>query len=394
MPKIILLLLPLLVAACAQTPKKEYKWVSLSEKGYTANSVKVLKETKEFHSDGGFENLEIKKQALPDRNSDSIRKIIFIGDTGCRLKENKNFDAYQNCSNPRDWGYSAVMNIIAPEKPDLIVHLGDYHYREQCSEGKICRQYTTATGYGWKAWDLDFFTPSEKGFAAAPWIFLRGNHEDCKRAFAGYKLLTEQKWDQTCIDHEETEYIQIGDLLIVQMDSTTLTDKPESAENVEIWEKKFKDIEAHLKRVQAKHVWLVTHRPVLALVRDKKGGLETTNINLQKAFLKTGLNKKIHWIIGGHVHNTQYLKAANMPLQIVVGNSGTFLDDHDELKNTDQILKHKIAGFEVTEFFTDTLTAQSFGYAVMTKSADNKSWNLEFKDLDGKTTFSSSKEKN
>ena len=41
-------------------------------------------------------------------------------------------------------------------------------------------------GYGWNVWELDFFAPSARLLAAAPWIMVRGNHEMCKRAGEGW----------------------------------------------------------------------------------------------------------------------------------------------------------------------------------------------------------------
>ncbi len=384
----IMLLLPFLVLACAQTPKKEYKWVSLSENGFTSNSITVLKENKDFQSDKGFENLKTIKQALRGKKTADIKKIILVGDTGCRLKESSFGDSYQNCKHPHEWVYASVIEKISTEKPDLIIHVGDYHYREQCSEGKICRQYTDTVGYGWRSWEADFFAPSQKGFQSAPWIFVRGNHEDCKRAFEGYKLLTEQQWKNNCIPAEKTEYIQVGDLLIVQLDSSSVSDKPETPENEAFWEQQFKDIEKSIQFTNAKQVWLVTHKPLIGLVENSKGELQTINMNLQKAFAKTGLNKKIKLMIAGHIHNTQLINTKNFPKQLVVGNSGTSLDDPSELQNRNKILKKKINGLKITDFFSDTKSGHSFGYAIMTKSSDGINWELTFKDLNGNITYS------
>lgn len=386
----IMLLIPLLLLACAhEGPKKEYHWTSLSEKGFTNNSLKVLKEDKKFQNDKGFENLSAQKTANPDKKTDDIKKIVLIGDTGCRLKESKYGDSYQNCKDSKEWSYAAVMEKIAAEKPDLIIHVGDYHYREQCSEGKVCRNYTDTIGYGWRSWEADFFQPSEKGFAIAPWIFVRGNHEDCKRAWEGYKLLSEQAWNEACVATEKTEYIQIGNLLIVNLDTASINDRPETPENEAFWAQQFKDIEKNIATTNAKQVWLVTHKPVTGLVEDGKGGLATTNENLQKAFAKSGLKDKIEFMIAGHVHNTQLLQAENFPQQIVVGNSGTSLDSSEELMNRDKVLKTKIGDLKLKEFFSDTKTGHSFGFATMTKSVDGISWELQFKDLEGRTTFTS-----
>jgi len=386
--KIIMLLPLLMLLACAhEGAKKQYHWTSLSEKGFTANSLTVLKEDKKFHNDKGFENLAVQKSSLTEKKTDSIKKIVLIGDTGCRLKESKHGDSYQNCKDSKDWGYAAVIEKIAAEKPDLVIHVGDYHYREQCSEGKICRNYTETIGYGWKAWEADFFQPSEKGFTSAPWLFIRGNHEDCNRAWEGYKLLSEQTWEQPCVAYEKTEYLQIGNLLIVNLDTASISDNPEKAENETFWEQQFKDIEKTITASGAQQVWLITHKPVTALVDDYKAGLVATNPHLQKAFAKTGLKNKIDFMIGGHIHNTQFLRAQDFPTQIVVGNSGTSLDSSQKFLDRDAILKTKFGGLTIKEYFSDTKSGHSFGYATLSKSVDGRNWELQFKDLEGNTTF-------
>lgn len=386
MRKIMLLFLFFVLACAHEGPKKEYQWTSLSEKGFTSNNLKVLKEDKSFHSDKGFENLVPTKTPQLDKKTDGIQKIILIGDTDCRLKESKYGDSYQNCKDTKDWQYAAVMEKIAAEKPDLIIHVEDYHYREECSEGKVCRQYTDTIGYGWRSWEADFFAPSQKGFAAAPWIFVRGNHEDCKRAFEGYKLITEQSWSSACIPNEKTEYIQIGNLLLVNLDTASVSDRPESPENEAFWEQQFKDIEKNIAGSTAKQIWLITHKPIVGLVNNGKGELSPLNINLQKAFAKTNLKSKFEYLIAGHIHNTQILKADSFPKQLVVGNSGSALDDSEPLMNPEKILKSNIGGLKITQFFSDTKSGHSFGYALMTKSADDMNWQLSFKDLDGNVT--------
>ena len=41
-------------------------------------------------------------------------------------------------------------------------------------------------GYGFDAWQADFFSPARQLLAAAPWIVVRGNHESCNRAGQGW----------------------------------------------------------------------------------------------------------------------------------------------------------------------------------------------------------------
>jgi hypothetical protein len=53
-------------------------------------------------------------------------------------------------------------------------------------------------GYGWDGWEADFFTPAAPLLAAAPWIVVRGNHEQCTRAGQGwYRFLDTNPYDTT-----------------------------------------------------------------------------------------------------------------------------------------------------------------------------------------------------
>jgi Calcineurin-like phosphoesterase len=81
---------------------------------------------------------------------------------------------------------SQVSKAITARKPDLVIHVGDYVYRESpCPKGdRGCK--SSPYGDNWPAWQADFFKPAAALLASAPWIATRGNHEICERAGAGY----------------------------------------------------------------------------------------------------------------------------------------------------------------------------------------------------------------
>src|ERR1700692_180109 len=131
-----LFILLILLAACTHTPPKtEYRWVSLSDQAYAQNNLTVNKETTDFYNAKGFSDLEMRRMNLSEGGQtpfplkkDHLQKIILLGDTGCRLKESKKGSVYQDCNDPTDWTYPTVALKIAAEKPDLIIHVGDYLY--------------------------------------------------------------------------------------------------------------------------------------------------------------------------------------------------------------------------------------------------------------------------
>jgi Calcineurin-like phosphoesterase len=118
---------------------------------------------------------------LPKR---STRRIVVIGDSGCRVKASDN--AYQACNDPEAWPFAQVIAAAAATKPDLVIHVGDYLYRETACPPGNAGCAGSPWGYGWDAWDADVFTPAKPLFAAAPWIVVRGNHESCNRAGQGW----------------------------------------------------------------------------------------------------------------------------------------------------------------------------------------------------------------
>ena len=64
-----------------------------------------------------------------------IRRVVLLGDTGCRMKQSEN--AFQDCNDPARWPFASVAAQAALASADLVVHLGDLHYRESpCPAGR------------------------------------------------------------------------------------------------------------------------------------------------------------------------------------------------------------------------------------------------------------------
>lgn len=120
-----------------------------------------------------------------------MQRIVVLGDTGCRIKvpASGRADPLQDCSDAAAWPWRRIAAAAAQTLPDLVIHVGDYHYREYCDAPERCsplREKGVVVGYGWAGWDADFFTPAAPLLAAAPWVFVRGNHENCDRAGEGW----------------------------------------------------------------------------------------------------------------------------------------------------------------------------------------------------------------
>ena len=133
-----------------------------------------------------------------------------------RLKD----QAIQNCNDPQDWPFPNVAAAAARLKPDLVIDVGDYLYRESpCPAGN---SGCAGTPYGdnWPAWKADFFAPAAPLLAAAPWVFVRGNHEDCERTGRGYlRLLGPLAYAPTCVGHLAPYRVKLGDFELMVMDN-------------------------------------------------------------------------------------------------------------------------------------------------------------------------------
>ncbi len=127
---------------------------------------------------------------LPPRPIDPSVMLV-IGDTGCRIAH---FPPIQPCYDSGQWPFGpvaerAAASLAADKATSIVIHVGDYHYREKpCADDDLA---CAGTPYGdnWATWKADFFVPAGPLLTAAPWVFLRGNHENCARAGAGWRVL-------------------------------------------------------------------------------------------------------------------------------------------------------------------------------------------------------------
>ena len=111
----------------------------------------------------------------------SPQRILVVGDTGCRIKG----AALQACNDPAPGLFRRLAAAAARLKPDLVIHVGDYLYRESACPAGNAGCAGSPWGDNWITWQADFLTPAAPLLAAAPIVLVRGNHEDCRRSGAG-----------------------------------------------------------------------------------------------------------------------------------------------------------------------------------------------------------------
>src|SRR5215468_6161335 len=199
-------------AAQAQSARLESAYVVLGPQGAVARAPDAMFAVLvcEMPIPASATAASIENAPLPLPRS-QLKSIAAFGDTGCRLKAAKGNDGdddddggkYQECNNPAAWPFAQVAASIAAAKPDLVIHVGDYLYRESACPPRDAGCARSPHGDDWPTWNADFFAPAAPALLAAPWIMVRGNHEICSRAGAGYLRLLDQTPAQTappCID--------------------------------------------------------------------------------------------------------------------------------------------------------------------------------------------------
>lgn len=279
--------------------------------------------------------------------------MLVLGDTGCRVKH----DDVQNCTGRGvgpAWDFVGIATAAAREAPDLVIHVGDYHYREMTPTcGNSCEQ--SNLGFTWQSWKVDFFDPARSLLAAAPWVPIRGNHEDCTRAWRGWFYFLAPgpvpagPWPNACPSGESgngtTDWFYSGPYAIdsesfraVVMDTSYLQHDyapAPSPKTVDRYAAEFEIVET-LAGQDGKPVWLLMHRPIWAVASFSGGSCPcaaeaaVTDLTLQAAVARRPggvLPASVIAVISGHIHLSERLVFTDgKPAQLVFGAGGTQLD--------------------------------------------------------------------
>ena len=248
-------------------------------------------------------------------------RIVIFGDTGCRLKGAD----VQSCNDPRAWPFAAVAARAAAHHPDLVIHVGDYWYRETpCPAGQAgCAG--SPSGDNWTTWDADFFRPAQPLFAAAPWVMVRGNHEDCRRGGPGwFRLLDAAPQPLACPATSAPMVIDIGGLKLYVLDSSGTEDRSAPPGPVASFAAQLDALKQALARQSG---WIVTHRPIWGLVPVVRvgpiGPLEVAINATEQAAVRGRDLSAVQMVVSGHIHHfASYDFGPSRPAQLIVGTGG------------------------------------------------------------------------
>jgi hypothetical protein len=300
------------------------------------------------------------------------QRILVVGDTGCRVEGR----IVQACNDPEKWPFPQIARTAAALMPDLVIHVGDYLYRESpCPSGNAsCAG--TPWGDNWQTWQADFFTPAAPLLAAAPWVIVRGNHEECERSGLGWlRLLGPLPFDPStpCVTHITPYEVPLDSLSLVVMDDADAPDTDVAAKLLPTYRQEFGALSAPASKPR----WLLLHRPIWGAITGPFGvpigGNQTLIASLRGAVIPDAVTL----MLSGHIHSFEAINyAGKIPPQIVEGDSG------DNLDLTPSDLKGALfpGGSGVT--VKDGISLPGFGFLLMIRSPSG--WTLDLYRVDGR----------
>jgi hypothetical protein len=285
---------------------------------------------------------------LPARPADP-RDVVVLGDSGCRMVHYDRRNNPQSCLSGVEWPFAAVAASAAKavgSAPAVVIHVGDYHYGEN-----PCADESTACGgspFGdnWATWEEEFFKPARPLLRAAPWVMVRGNHENCARAGAGWIYLFGLPGQETTTDaceHDLEPYSLAfgetatgGNRVLKVFDTANEDDEYTLAERCTTYRRWIDEL------ADAKvSMWLALHHPLWS---RSPGGLQETAspddrdcenkerktalTAVRARFTRPQAKPPVRLVLAGHIHLAQVFEpnGAEVPTELIAGNGGTKLD--------------------------------------------------------------------
>jgi hypothetical protein len=315
----------------------------------------------EFAIPSGTKTATVNAHALVLPKSDPVR-VVAIGDTGCRIKGKQ----IQACNDSALWPFRQVAASAAREKPELIVHVGDYLYRESaCPEASQAICGGSPAGDNWEAWNADFFAPAAELLGVSPWVFSRGNHEDCNRSWRGwFYYLDPRPWDGTCEEYSTPYLVKLGKFQIAMVDSSATKEHDLDEAQIAVFV-------AQLASLHPENAWLATHFPFWGFSTEGASGIPKPLAAVLEAAWEKAAPAGFTLILSGHVHLFEYVSVDHgRPPQVVAGDGGTQMSVPIliSMKGTE------IRGASVI----GSRSRQQFGYTMLTR--EGNLWHLELKD--------------
>ncbi|MFH8805137.1 metallophosphoesterase family protein [Streptomyces sp. NPDC017936] len=320
------------------------------------------------------------------------RTIGVIGDTGCRVTT---AGPNQDCADHQTgWPFPRIANSAAMRHPDLVIHVGDYLYRDdpgQATDTAANPGCTTpADRFSWACVVADFFRPAESLLAVAPVALTRGNHEDCRTppatggaGAAWFRYLADDlRADGSCDQYTDPVEIRAGALHLLSVDSS-FADPADSGSLAQqaIYTQQFEAVNRAAGQHPGTDHFLFTHKP-LWMVRSAGPPPRWVTPVLDRAVAGTTLGRpanNIRTVLSGHVHLYQMIDFnTTRPPQVTVGFSGG--DPLDQGPNDADVIG-KPVGTPTQPVNHSVTQGRVFGYAILNRN--NGTWDLTSHDPTG-----------
>ena len=350
--------------------------------------------------------------------------ILVMADTGCRMAGAlaANGGNQQNCSSPTAFPWAFLASWEATFKPDLIVHVGDWFYRDTNCNNTFpgCLDATSPNYETWgdtfDSWNADVLFPAAPLLAVAPWVMTRGNHESCGRGARGwYALLDPYPYKYANVscapsspstpangvathtaDFEPSYVVPAGGVNFLVHDSSLANDSAVTtalAQNYDL------DLTNLINAVGPNSINVfATHKPSFGLTYGAQGTAaapdDTAGDYTEQAVVAggtyaasafaNGVPANIGLFLSGHIHQFEYINfadTAHYAPQLIVGVGGTLLDpdlntglvpangtlDPAAYAQTDAPFSvNQITGSVVTTLAAKTYGHDEFGFALLT----------------------------
>lgn len=294
--------------------------------------------------------------------------IVVLGDTGCRIDGL----IVQACNDPTKWPFPHIAAVIAKLKPDLVIHVGDYLYRESRCPRLRSGCKGSPSGDDWPAWSADFFAPAAPLLAAAPFVFLRGNHEECARSGAGWlRLLGPLPADpkRPCTDHVAPWSVGLGGVTLAVMDDAHASDIVAPSGQVALYRADL----AAVARMGSPPVWLAMHRPIRGVVDLPLGMVWGGNRTMIAAAEANGIPSNVTLLLAGHIHTFEAIDyEKGSPPQIIAGEGGDLLNSAPR-----ELSGRSVGGIKISS----GLSLPGYGFLLFTRAGD--AWNIHVMTQDG-----------
>ena len=334
--------------------------------------------------------------------------VLVIGDTGCRTVH---YGANQPCRDSTQWPFATVAASAAPAVGDdgrsVIIDVGDFHYREKPCADSDPGCGGSPFGDNWATWEAEFFKPASPLLLRAPWVILRGNHENCARAGVGWTFFFALPFQydkidagRVCQDDLDPYRVTLREganrLVLIVLDTADaedpfgLEDGPSGKKGrCSLYREKLKPLITGNSQF-----WLALHQPLwflgdeedreeegnMALPRDDCG---KSGVNAIRAVLikSTEAADHVRLVLSGDVHNFQLFAPVgrNRPVQLVAGNGGTKLLPPDQ-KHPSETVK-ALSSFRSYGVEGSVLAISRHGFVTLRKTGPR--WDVELHDVRG-----------